>query len=303
MQIFTIFFYALAAECPVERFSEIYYNDRRKGMRLMTKDIKMLAIDLDGTLLHDDMSISPFTADILKKAWTKGIRIVVATGRMFCSARVKLLPLQLGDIPVVCYTGAWTARLESQQVISQDGISPELAGEILAFVRDREWKVQTFINDYAYMAQPDPLEQEYSQYRIRKTIYTGEDFYHPAETVTRMIIVEKNLQKRDNIRKFLEDRFQDRISIVYPERIFIDIHKAGVSKANAIGVLAARWGIRSEQIAAFGNTENDISMLRYAGHSFAVANAEPVAKEAADKTIGSNNEDGVAHAIATILKL
>lgn len=57
------------------------------------------------------------------------------------------------------------------------------------------------------MAQPDPLEQEYSQYRIRKTIYTGEDFYHPAETVTRMIIVEKNLQKRDNIRKFLEDRF------------------------------------------------------------------------------------------------
>ncbi len=70
-------------------------------MRLMTKDIKMLAIDLDGTLLHDDMSISPFTADILKKAWTKGIRIVFATGRMFCSARVKLLPLQLGDIPVV----------------------------------------------------------------------------------------------------------------------------------------------------------------------------------------------------------
>ena len=283
MQIFTIFFYALTAECPVERFSEIYYNDRRKGMRLMIKDIKMLAIDLDGTLLHDDMSISPFTADILKKAWTKGIRIVFATGRMFCSARAKLLPLQLGDIPVVCYTGAWTARL--------------------AFARDREWKVQTFINDYAYMAQPDPLEQEYSQYRIRKTIYTGEDFYHPAETVTRMIIVEKNLQKRDNIRKFLEDRFQDRISIVYPERIFIDIHKAGVSKANAIGVLAARWGIRPEQIAAFGNTENDISMLRYAGHSFAVANAEPVAKEAADKTIGSNNEDGVAHAIATILKL
>ncbi len=121
-------------------------------MRLMIKDIKMLAIDLDGTLLHDDMSISPFTADILKKAWTKGIRIVFSTGRMFCSARAKLLPLQLGDIPVVCYTGAWTARLESQQVISQDGISPELAGEILAFARDREWKVQTFINDYAYMA-------------------------------------------------------------------------------------------------------------------------------------------------------
>lgn len=106
IQIFTIFFYALTAECPVERFSEIYYNDRRKGMRLMTKDIKMLAIDLDGTLLHDDMSISPFTADILKKAWTKGIRIVFATGRMFCSVRAKLLPLQLGDIPVVCYTGA-----------------------------------------------------------------------------------------------------------------------------------------------------------------------------------------------------
>ena len=80
MQIFTIFFYALAAECPVERFSEIYYNDRRKGMRLMTKDIKMLAIDLDGTLLHDDMSISPFTADILKKPGLKAFVLLLPPG-------------------------------------------------------------------------------------------------------------------------------------------------------------------------------------------------------------------------------
>ena len=61
-------------------------------MRLMTKDIKMLAIDLDGTLLHDDMSISPFTADILKKAWTKGIRIVFATGHvLFCQGQTSAI--------------------------------------------------------------------------------------------------------------------------------------------------------------------------------------------------------------------
>ena len=70
--------------------------------------IKLVAIDLDGTLLHDDMSISSYSKNVLKKIQNAGIRIVVATGRMFSAARLKTAELDLGDVPVICYTGAWT---------------------------------------------------------------------------------------------------------------------------------------------------------------------------------------------------
>ena len=69
--------------------------------------IRMIAIDLDGTLLHDDMTISAYSREVIQKAIQKGYEIVVATGRMWDSARSKVALLRLGNVPVICYTGAW----------------------------------------------------------------------------------------------------------------------------------------------------------------------------------------------------
>lgn len=68
--------------------------------------IRMMAIDLDGTLLHDDMTISSYSRDVIKKASEEGFKVVIATGRMCNSARKKMEVLELGNVPVVCYTGA-----------------------------------------------------------------------------------------------------------------------------------------------------------------------------------------------------
>ena len=69
--------------------------------------IRMIAIDLDGTLLHDDMTISDYSREVIQKAMKKGYQIVVATGRMWDSAKSKVARLHLGNVPVICYTGAW----------------------------------------------------------------------------------------------------------------------------------------------------------------------------------------------------
>ena len=83
--------------------------------------IKMAAIDLDGTLLHDDMSLSDFSKDIIRKAEHRGIRIVLATGRMFDAARPKAEELGLSDTPLICYTGAWIMMSRSGRPIWQGG--------------------------------------------------------------------------------------------------------------------------------------------------------------------------------------
>lgn len=120
-------------------------------------------------------------------------------------------------------------------------------------------------------------------------------------TVTRVVFADPSEEERGRIRAFLESRFGEEITVVYPGDDFVDVHKKGIDKASALSFLAERRGIRREEIMAFGNTENDVPMLRYAGVSYAVANADAVAKEAAGHICASNEEDGVAKVIEELV--
>ena len=93
--------------------------------------IRLIAIDLDGTLLHDDMTISDYSRQVIKKAQSRGYEIVVATGRMWDSAKAKADTLQLGNVPLICYTGAWIMMSETGEPVRQEGLSPDLASAIL----------------------------------------------------------------------------------------------------------------------------------------------------------------------------
>ena len=97
--------------------------------------IRMIAIDLDGTLLHDDMTISAYSREVIQKAIQKGYEIVVATGRMWDSARSKVALLRLGNVPVICYTGAWIMWSETGEPILQDGLSADLASRVMLAAR------------------------------------------------------------------------------------------------------------------------------------------------------------------------
>lgn len=256
--------------------------------------IKLAAIDLDGTLLRDDMSISVRSKEAVHAAMEQGIRVVIATGRMWHSAKLKVDVLGLGNVPVVCYTGAWIKMSETGETLLKEGLDPALAAEVLAEGRKRGWHMTSFAEDRIYMEKRDGTEEKYRRYRAVFPSFIGEDFYHPAEPVTRLVFSEPDREKRKEMRRILEERFGDRTDIVHPGDDFIDVHRKGVSKATAVSFLMRKWDILPEETAAFGNTENDVPLLRLAGASYAVANAEPEAKAAAKYICGSNEEDGVA---------
>ena len=102
----------------------------------MNPNIRMLAIDMDGTLLHDDTTISPYTHDILTRALAVGVRVVVATGRMFCSARQLATELGLGDVPLVTYSGGLIAKCISGEILYHAPIPLATAREIVATARE-----------------------------------------------------------------------------------------------------------------------------------------------------------------------
>ena len=111
--------------------------------------IKMIAIDLDDTLLRD--SISDYTKETLQKAMAKGVKIVIATGRMFQAARPWGKAIGLGDVPMICYTGSLTGLCESGKLIRNVRVEKETALDILQTIKDHGWYAQTYIDDNLYV--------------------------------------------------------------------------------------------------------------------------------------------------------
>ena len=157
--------------------------------------IKMAAIDLDGTLLHDDMSLSDFSKDIIRKAEHRGIRIVLATGRMFDAARPKAEELGLSDTPLICYTGAWIMMSRSGRPIWQDGIDISVAEKILLTAREKGWLVHTFFDDQIYLPEPNKTEAKYKKYRTKAVAYLGDAFYYPKKKPTRLIFAKRSAER------------------------------------------------------------------------------------------------------------
>ncbi len=265
--------------------------------------IKLAAIDLDGTLLRDDMTISEYSKRIIREVVNRNVRIVIATGRMFDSARIKAEELELGDVPIICYTGAWVILSLSGKPLIKEGIDVSVATKIFALAKENNWLAHSFYDDQIYLPKPDPSEEKYQKYRTKKVKYLGEKFYHPDDKPTRIIFASPDELIRKKIRAVMEENFGEKVDVVFPGDDFVDVHKKGINKGRALHKLCNLWGIERENVIAFGNTENDISMMKFAGQSWAVANADPVALEAADEICASNEEDGVAKTLeALILK-
>lgn len=267
--------------------------------------LQLVAIDLDGTLLHEDMSISEYSKWVIREA-TARIRIVIATGRMFDSARAKVQLLGLGDVPVICYTGALIGLAESGIVLHHEGLPMDTAKKILEDSRKYKWTMQSYIDDAIYLPAPAEaeIEEKSRRYRSKEVIYAGERFYHPEKEPTRFVLIEESEQKRKEIRSYLQKQYGHMVEMVHPGDVFLNIQKRGVSKGSALGMLGKEWGIPCEAMASFGNTENDVSMLAVTGWSYAVANAEAEAKAAAKVILKrTNEEDGPAHQLAELLDL
>lgn len=181
--------------------------------------IRLIAVDLDGTLLHDDMTISEYSRNVIRHAAEK-VRIVVATGRMFDSAREKAQKLGLGDIPIICYTGAWIGLAESGRLLHKDGIPANLAEKILGDGRRFGWLIQSYVEDEICLPSPSAAEADCRIYRAKEAKYLGEAFYHPETDPTRLIIVEADTGKREQIRIYLEKDTAHKLRWCIPEIFF-----------------------------------------------------------------------------------
>lgn len=256
-------------------------------------DYRLIALDLDDTLLDSSKRISERNRQAVAAAAAAGKRVVIATGR----ARGALLQFEkaLGLHDYTIHIGGALISDPDGNLIHSDYIDPGSARSIMQWAVDHGVYFQVYTDrDYRYLERTQHTENyekavEYAGVRD-PDLLTREDL-----RVAKILLIG-TAETVPGFRSALKDQYPD-LSFETSMSWFLEISNRTASKGNALRLLAEHLGIPRDETAAFGDSEIDLSMIEYAGLGAAVANAAEEIRRAADVVVPANTEDGVAWGI------
>ncbi|MHB8075584.1 Cof-type HAD-IIB family hydrolase [Desulfosporosinus fructosivorans] len=257
--------------------------------------IKLIVFDLDDTLLNSNSSISPRTYQAIQQVVAKGIKVTLATGRMYSSAIPFARSLGLG-IPVISYNGAQISSYPSGERLFHNPIKQEVARQVMQLCRERQWYIQTYINDVLYVKEIDKRAELYARITGAKPIPVGDRLYTMLGAPTKMLAIAEP-GEIELLKEGFHTQLGNVLCIAESKPNFLEINDLAVNKGAALRFVASRLNINRQEIMTFGNGINDIEMLSYSGWGVAVSNAPSAVKNIARLVTGSNDEEGVADVI------
>lgn len=267
-------------------------------------DIRLIALDLDGTLLDSQKRLSSRNRRALEACCGKGIHIVPTTGRTAAG-----IPKELRQIEGVRYAittnGAVVEDMVDGRLLSECTISWELAVEILKVVDQYHVMYDPYVERrgiteprfYEHLADYGLTPELQDMVRVTRDVYPNiiEYVEKSRKPVEKINLFFPDVEERAKARKVLERIEGILITSSMPNNL--EINAPGATKGGGILRLAEHLGLRREQTMAVGDGENDFSMIRDAGIGVAMKNGRPDLKKAADYITDTNDEDGVAAAI------
>lgn len=261
--------------------------------------IRLVAIDLDDTLLRDDLTISQRTQQVLRQVKEMGVAVTLATGRMFPAARpyAELLGF---DLPLITYQGALVKNAFSGEVIYYRPLSEEVARRVIAFGREKRVQVNYYLDDRLYVEKITPQGEHYSSLAgVPFSLVSDLERLLEKGPPTKLLVIDEE-PKVDTYLAELREIIEGEglaAHLTKSKPLYLEVNHPEATKGVALRVLAERLNVRREEIMAFGDSYNDLDMLEFAGIGVAVANARPEVRQRAQYVTSSNNEDGVAEAL------
>lgn len=256
-------------------------------------DIKMIVFDLDGTLLDFEHQLQPQTIEAVKMIRNKGIRTLVATGRMYCSAKPHTDRLGIVD-PIITYNGALVVDPDSDERLFHNPIPFSTAKKITRMIVKNGYHLQLYIDDKLYVDHENKYTERYKKISGIDSHAVGKlDKFLDTEP-TKMLIIEEDDAKQVEINNFLNENFKDEIELSSSNSSFIEITKKGMSKAVPLEKLADNFNIKQEEVMAFGDGLNDLKMIEWAGLGIAMQNAHSELLEHCNNTAPDHDNLGIA---------
>lgn len=260
---------------------------------------KLIALDMDGTLLKDDKTISKANFEAIKTAKKNGYKVVLATGRPAKGIEKYLKQLDLlgDDDYAVAFNGAIVQKTKNGHVIAKNLMQYEDLQKIYDLSLKLKLNVHTLTTANECIT---PKINPYSKHEALMNDLTLIEKPFSAidknENIVKIMLVDskENLDKAENL---IPKEFHDKYTVVRSEDIFLEFLNKKVDKGFGISLLAENLGLSPDEIICVGDAGNDIAMVKYAGLGVAMGNAFPEVKKICNYVTKSNEEDGVAHVI------
>jgi Cof subfamily protein (haloacid dehalogenase superfamily) len=224
---------------------------------------------------------------------------VLVTGRMFQSVRRYALEAGLDD-PVVCYQGAVVAEPTTGRWLLHQPIPLELARETISVLNDAGFGLNCYVGDELYVSEVTPEARRYADFQQLELHPVGNLLEWISEPPTKLVVIG-DPEVLDDLEQRMLSRFDGRLYISKSLPYFLEFASPEVTKATGLEFLSEHLGFTHERTVAFGDGENDIELVDWAGYGVAVENAHDQVKEVADLVCPPVNEEGVAQVIESYL--
>jgi Cof subfamily protein (haloacid dehalogenase superfamily) len=277
------------------------------------RPFRLIALDLDGTLLNDRGEISPSAAAALRHFVGVGGLVVLASGRMTANIRPFYDILGI-DGPTIGYNGALArdSQAAGSRVIVETPLPARYADELIDYTRREAFHLNYYLDEQLY-ARDDPILRRFADLYSRQT---GASFsfvpdvacFRGSEPTKCILITDPTVpakpdpRHRDELYESWHARWGNEITVMRTNPEYLEFYHRKASKANALAAVACHYHIEQSLTLALGDNYNDLSMIEWAGCGVAVANAAPGVKAGADCVSPlTNNESAVADAIQRLI--
>lgn len=268
--------------------------------------IKVIIMDVDGTLTNSQKVITPKTKETLLKAQEAGVKLILASGRPTSGLvdLAKELEMDKHNGLLVAFNGSKVVDCNTNEVLFNQTMTVEEGQAVLEHMKNFKVKPMIDKGEYMYVNDVFDNEIEYNgkpfniiQYESRSgkfKLCEKDDLAAFADYPLNKILTAGDPAYLEENYKAMMEPFKDKLSCMFTAPFFFEFTANGIDKAKALDTVLIPMGYKREEMIAFGDGHNDASMVKYAGIGVAMANAVDALKDIADEVTTSNEDDGIA---------
>jgi len=261
--------------------------------------IRLVALDVDGTLVGKDLTIPPATCEAIKACQSRGVRFVIVTGRMYQSALPYAQELELIDTPLIAYNGAMIRKFPSHKQIAHSPVPLETCRAIAALCEARGYHLQAYVDDRLYTPDLGRTTQDYLTIAQVEAHPVGSLFLWFQQPSTKLLISDQP-HRIAEIQSAIKELVGGAVDTAASLPQFLEIVSKDVSKGRSLALVADDLGVGQSEVMAIGDAMNDMSMLMWAGTGVAISHAPTALKRAATYVTVAGPGNGVTEALQLV---
>ena len=276
-------------------------GDVDEARRMIAKTrIRLVALDLDGTLIGEDLVLRPRVVDAVRRAQDAGVEATIVTGRMFQATRPFAQKLGIAG-PIVCYQGAAIFDEASGATLRETPVAQDVTREVLGWAREHGVHAQCYADDELYLDRINRFSKRYTDLaRVEPKLVSSLPEAFADRPTIKIVLVDDAERSQDHL-EALRALLGDRAYLTRSHPDFVEVVDPAVNKGEALRFVAQHYDVPLSEVLAVGDAWNDVPLLDAAGVGVAMGSAPPELRTHADAVVADVAHDGVAEAIESFV--